>query len=261
MVDSIFDPLSNLLLLLSHRAVHRVDPSRFPSGKSRLSTAGNLFFAFLMIAVSLLLLVLSIQSIARHDGESETTDFHLPSIIAVSIALATKTALYLYCRQIGGVYSQVAILAQDHRNDIPVNAFGLMTSIAGSHLAWYIDPIGAIIIALVIAGIWARTAQNETLLLVGIAAPAELRGLITYLAVTHDERITAIDTVRAYHAGERVVVEVDIVLPEEMPLRETHDIAESLQVKLERLPEVERAYVHVDWESEHKPEHFWKKEM
>ena len=50
-------------------------------------------------------------------------------------------------------------------------------------------------------------------------------------------------------------MQVDIVLAEEMPLKEAHAIGESLQTKLEKLPEVERAFVHVDVEYEHKPEH------
>lgn len=44
-------------------------------------------------------------------------------------------------------------------------------------------------------------------------------------------------------------------------LRMTHDVAEELQIKLESLPDVERAYVHVDYETSHKPEHFLKKEL
>ncbi|VDM26040.1 unnamed protein product [Toxocara canis] len=33
----------------------------------------------------------------------------------------------------------------------------------------------------------------------------------------------------------------------EMKLRQTHDISEALQIKLERLPYVERAFVHCDY--------------
>jgi len=44
-------------------------------------------------------------------------------------------------------------------------------------------------------------------------------------------------------------------------LRSTHDVAEELQTKLESLPNVERAYVHVDYETSHAPEHFLKKEL
>jgi divalent metal cation (Fe/Co/Zn/Cd) transporter len=64
-----------------------------------------------------------------------------------------------------------------------------------------------------------------------------------------------IDTVRAYTFGSHYFVEVDIVLPCDMPLREGHDIGEALQEKLERLPEIERAFVHLDYEFTHQPEH------
>ena len=49
--------------------------------------------------------------------------------------------------------------------------------------------------------------------------------------------------------------QVDIELPEDLPLKEAHAIGESLQEKLEKLSEVERAFVHLDFECEHKPEH------
>jgi hypothetical protein len=63
-----------------------------------------------------------------------------------------------------------------------------------------------------------------------------------------------VDTCRAYYAGSNTFVEVDIVLPANMVLRDSHDIGESLQQKLESLPDVERAFVHADYETSHKPE-------
>lgn len=81
------------------------------------------------------------------------------------------------------------------------------------------------------------------------------------LAMTHSPMILAIDTVRAYTSGPRLLVEVDIVMDPNESLRATHDVAEELQTKLESLPDVERAYVHVDYETTHKPEHFLKKEI
>ena len=56
-------------------------------------------------------------------------------------------------------------------------------------------------------------------------------------------------------------MEVDIVMDPSESLRTTHDVAEELQMKLESLPDVERAYVHIDFETSHKPEHFLKKEL
>lgn len=77
--------------------------------------------------------------------------------------------------------------------------------------------------------------------------------------MTHSPQILALDTVRAYHSGPRIIVEVDVVMDAHATLRTTHDVAEELQMKLESLPDVERAYVHIDFETSHKPEHGVKK--
>jgi divalent metal cation (Fe/Co/Zn/Cd) transporter len=75
------------------------------------------------------------------------------------------------------------------------------------------------------------------------------------IALTHHPKVLQVDTCRAYHAGNNLFVEVDIVMDRETPLWESHDIGESLQIKLEKLINVERAFVHVDYETSHKPEH------
>ncbi|KAL3463286.1 hypothetical protein BJX64DRAFT_126744 [Aspergillus heterothallicus] len=260
MADSVFDPLSNLTLLLCNKTVNRVDPRKFPAGKARIETAGNISFCFLMIAVSVLLIAFSIRDLVG-GSDSETGDFHLPSVIAVAVAFCTKLALFLYCFALRNQVSQIRILWEDHRNDLLINGFGILTSVGGSKLRWWIDPMGAIILSVLISGLWLHTAYREFQLLVGVTADTKMQQLITYISMTHSPLITAIDTVRAYTSGPRLVVEVDIVMDPEESLRATHDVAEELQMKLESLPDVERAYVHVDYETTHKPEHNLKKEL
>lgn len=63
------------------------------------------------------------------------------------------------------------------------------------------------------------------------------------------------------------MVEVDLVLPETMSLKEAHDIGQSLQDRLEMVTSIERAFVHLgsyalyfcscvtDYETSHSPEH------
>ncbi|KAK3325356.1 hypothetical protein B0H66DRAFT_548097 [Apodospora peruviana] len=261
MADAIFDPLSNVTLILTNRAVRRVDPARFPSGKARLETVGNIVFCFLMTAVSLILIAFAARELAEHDGETAVKNFHLPSIIAVCVAFGTKLSLFLFTWSLKDRYSQIRILWQDHRNDLLVNGFGILTSVGGSKLAWWLDPAGAIVLSILISVIWLRTAFTEFLLLVGVVASVEIQQLITYVCVTHSPLVKQIDTVRAYHSGPRLIAEVDIVMDPEASLMETHDVAEALQFKLESLPDVERAYVHVDYETTHKPEHAYKKDL
>ena len=260
MADAIFDPLSNVTLILSNRAVKRVDPNRFPSGKARLETVGNIAFCFLMTAVSMIIIAFSVKDLVDN-SHGELKKFNLPSVIAVVIAFSTKFALFLYCWPLKDKYSQIDILWQDHRNDLLVNGFGILTSVGGSKLKWWLDPMGAIIISILISSIWMHTAFCEFLLLVGVTATVETQQLITYVCLTHSPAIEGIDTVRVYHSGPRLIAEVDVVMNASSSLRETHDIAEELQIKLESLPDVERAYVHVDYETTHKPEHAVKKDV
>ncbi|KAJ5224576.1 uncharacterized protein N7469_008079 [Penicillium citrinum] len=260
MADAIFDPMSNLTLLLCNKAVNRVDPRKFPAGKARIETAGNICFCCLMTAVSFIIIAFSIREIVE-GSDTLTSEFHLPSIIAVSVAFFTKLALFIYCFALRNQVSQIRILWEDHRNDLLINGIGVMTSILGSKVRWWIDPMGAIILSVIVSGLWLHSAYGEFQLLIGVTADTKMQQLITYIAMTHSPLITAIDTVRAYTSGPRLLVEVDIVMEANESLRATHDVAEELQIKLESLPDVERAYVHVDYETTHKPEHFLKKEL
>lgn len=110
-------------------------------------------------------------------------------------------------------------------------------------------------IALYTMSTWAKTVMENVWSLIGRTAPPEFLAKLTYLIWNHHERIKHIDTVRAYNFGTQYFVEVDIVLPEDMFLNQAHNIGETLQEKLEQLVEVERAFVHVDFDITNRLEH------
>lgn len=258
MVDSIFDPISNCIMLFCHRAARHADERQYPSGKSRMTTVGNICFCFIMACASAILIVESIRGIVDHLNDanaSNTEDFHLASVIAVTGAFCTKVCLMLYCWPLKSANSQIQILWEDHRNDLFINGLGIITSVLGSKVVWWIDPAGAMLLSVLIILSWGNTAFGEFTLLIGVSAKPEFLQLVTYTCVTHHPHILQLDTCRAYHSGEGIIIEVDIVMAKERTLLETHDVAEDLQNKLERLPGVERCYVHVDFETTHAPEH------
>ncbi|KAG6871603.1 hypothetical protein C0993_003005, partial [Termitomyces sp. T159_Od127] len=108
-------------------------------------------------------------------------------------------------------------------------------------------------IALGVIIAWYRTVYGEFELLAGKSAPHDFLQLIIYKAVTFSEDILKVDTVRAYHSGPDYFVEVDVVLDPNTPLWKAHDLCQQLQDKIEVLPNVERAFVHVDHEATHIP--------
>ncbi|KAK1757028.1 cation efflux family protein [Echria macrotheca] len=262
MADAVFDPLSNLMLIIANRATQNVDPNRFPSGRARLETVGNIVFCFLMMAVSFIIIAFSVQDLTERAATGGVNDFHPPALIAAATSFVVKLGLFAYCFTLRNHYSQVRILWQDHRNDLFINGFGILTSVGGSKIAWWIDPTGAIILSIAITVLWLRTAFSEFMLIVGIAASPETQQLVTYVSLTHNPTsISGIDTVRVYYSGPRLIVEVDVVMDDATQLSVAHDVAEGLQYKLESLPNIERAYVHVDYETKHKPEHAYVKHL
>jgi divalent metal cation (Fe/Co/Zn/Cd) transporter len=94
---------------------------------------------------------------------------------------------------------------------------------------------------------WSMTVLENVHSLVGWSAPPESMTVLTYLCWNHQKAVRHIDTVRAYTFGSHYFVELDIVLPCNMPLREHYDMGEALQEKPERLPKMERAFVHPDY--------------
>ncbi|KAJ2930014.1 hypothetical protein H1R20_g7067, partial [Candolleomyces eurysporus] len=253
-IDSVFDIGSNLLLWWLHRKAVSLDTSKWPVGGARLETIGNVIYGFLMGTVNLIVVIESIRSLATKEGDA-LEKFHLPSIISVGIALTVKFILFVYSFSIRKQSSQVLLLWEDHRNDLFINGFGILMSTGGSKLKWWLDPTGAIIIGLGIIISWVRTIYDQFGLLAGRSAPHEFLQLLIYKVATFDEDILKVDTVRAYHSGPSYFVEIDIVMDADTPLWKAHDLSQQLQDKIEVLPNVERAFVHVDYETTHYPEH------
>ncbi|XP_035539549.1 metal tolerance protein 11-like isoform X2 [Juglans regia] len=151
--------------------------------------------------------------------------------------------------------SMRTLFSDDHFFDVITNIIGLIAALLAKYIDDWMDPVGAIVLALYTIRTWSLTVLENVNSLVGRSAAPEYLQKLTYLCWNHHKAVRHIDTVRAYTFGSHYFVEVDIVLPAGMPLQEAHDIGESLQEKLELLPEIERAFVHLDYEYTHKPEH------
>jgi len=252
-VDSIFDIGSNVLLYWLHKKAARLDQNKWPVGGNRLETIGNIVYGSLMGSVNLVVIVEAIRRLVSHgDGAN---DLQIPALAAVASALGIKAILFLYCLSLRKASSQVHVLWEDHRNDIFINGFGLLMAALGSKIAWFLDPVGGLIIAFGVIISWSRTVYKQFELLAGKSAPHDFLQLVIYKAITFSNEIEALDTVRAYHSGPEYFVEVDVVMSGDTPLWRAHDLSQQLQDKLEELPGVERAFVHVDHETTHRPEH------
>jgi cation diffusion facilitator family transporter len=147
-------------------------------------------------------------------------------------------------------------LAQDHWNDSLSNgvaALALVAAVHSPHL-WCLDPLGAILISLYIIYSWFTTGKEQIEHLTGQSAPAEFIQELQDLANAFDDRLT-VDTVRAYHFGPKFLVEMEIVMDAATRLFESHDLGMELQYEIEGREEVERCFVHIDYQARPYDEH------
>ncbi|KAI8945881.1 cation efflux family-domain-containing protein [Xylaria longipes] len=242
------DLVSSFIIWITSRLAAKPSVYKYPVGRTRIETIGIILFCSLLTTVAVELLIESIRTLAG--GARESEPLQIIPLSFVGTAIVTKSSLMLYCLFYRR-YPSVHVFYIDHRNDIVVNSFGLTLSIIGNRVAWFVDPIGAIIIALLILFSWVSNAFEQVWLLVGKSAPRDFISKLIYLAVTHDSRILKVDTCRAYHSGQRYYVEVDIIMDTDTPLKISHDVSQSLQGKFEGLSDVERAFVHVDYDDDH----------
>ncbi|KAK1302327.1 Metal tolerance protein 10 [Acorus calamus] len=252
-LDSLLDLLSGFILWFTAHAMRKPNHYHYPIGKKRMQPVGIIVFASVMATLGFQILLesgreLLAQSHLTLDHEKEK--WMIGIMVSVTVV---KLGLTMYCRTFKNEI--VRAYAQDHLFDVITNSIGLATAVLAVRFQWWIDPVGAILIALYTIGNWARTVLENVWSLIGKTAPPDYLAKLTYLVWNHNEQIKHIDTVRAYTFGGHYFVEVDVVLPGDMLLNQAHDIGEALQEKLEQLPEIERAFVHVDFEFSHRPEH------
>lgn len=252
-LDSLLDLMAGGILWFTHLSMQNINIYKYPIGKLRVQPVGIIIFAAIMATLGFQVLIQAVEQLIEDKPPEKMSSLQLLWLYIIMLtATIVKLALWLYCRSSGNEI--VRAYAKDHYFDVVTNVVGLVAAVLGDKFYWWIDPVGAIILALYTIINWSGTVIENAVSLVGQSAPPEVLQKLTYL-VTRHPRVKRVDTVRAYTFGVLYFVEVDIELPEDLSLKEAHAIGETLQVKLEKLPEVERAFVHLDFECDHKPEH------
>lgn len=258
-LDSLLDLMAGGILWFTHLSMKKINIYKYPIGKLRVQPVGIVIFAAIMATLGLQILIQAVEQLIQHKPTEKMSSNQLLWLYAIMLsATAVKLALWLYCKSSRNEI--VRAYAKDHYFDVVTNVVGLIAAVLGNKFYWWIDPAGAILLAVYTIINWSGTVVENAVSLVGQSAPPEFLQKLTYLVIRHP-LVQRVEMIRAYTFGVLYFVEVDIELPEELPLKEAHVIGETLQNKIEKLTEVERAFVHLDFECDHKPEHIVRSKL
>jgi len=247
LVDSALDLLCTLIVWTTNRLVAwRLSTLRkkFPVGRRRLEPLGILVFSIIMVISFLSILQESVQKLMPLKGKAES----LPpiAIAALGATILIKGVIWFGCMPIKT--TQVQALAQDCKTDVIFNTLSLLFPLVGSAAGvWWLDPAGAGLLSLFIIYDWGETCFENVTRLSGQAAEDDLLRKLHYLAWRFSSVVDGFKSIKAYHAGDGIWCEFDILLDQETKLCHSHDVAETLQYCAESLTEVDRAFVTADY--------------
>ncbi|CAH8556961.1 unnamed protein product [Schistosoma rodhaini] len=259
LLDSCVDLASGGIMWFAARQMRKRKPYKYPEGRTRLEPLAVIVLSVFMGSISIQLLAESIQAIVRmSQNNQEAPNVNDLALGIMASVIVTKLILWIVCFKYGAGMA-IDALKTDQRNDILTNAASILFSGLAGRLQQYenlkyLDPVGAILIGSYILYSWYQLGAEQIRNLAGHTASPSFIQKIAFVCLNYHPLIEQLDTIRAFHFGENFLVEVDIVLPKEMCLKEAHDIGEGLQKKLEKLETVERAFVHLDYEFSHRPE-------
>jgi divalent metal cation (Fe/Co/Zn/Cd) transporter len=214
-----------------------------------------------MVVSFLQILQESVQKLLPR-GDHSTADLPPAAIASMAATIGVKGFIWIGCARIKT--TQVQALAQDCKTDVYFNSLSLLFPLIGNKLdVWWLDPLGATILSLFIIYDWAGTCLANVSRLTGEAADDRTARKMLYMAYRFSPLVAGFKTMKAYHCGDGIWVEVDILMDEHTPLKRTHDVSETLQYCLEGLlsvrgvgdlpadsalglSEVDRAFVTID---------------
>ncbi|KAI2473534.1 hypothetical protein F4781DRAFT_419332 [Annulohypoxylon bovei var. microspora] len=252
LVDAVLDFLSTVIVWTTTWLISRQDQYKYPVGRRKLEPLGVLVFSVIMITSFVQVALESCQRLASPDHE--LVEVGIPALSIMLGTVLIKGLCWLWCRLVKN--SSVQALADDAMTDVIFNMGSIFFPIVGFYAKiWWMDALGGLILSLVVIFNWSQTSLQHIKNLTGFSATADQRNILLYLAMRFANTIKQIQGLQAYHAGDKLNVEVDIILDASTTLRDSHDLCESLGYVLESVPIVDRAFVHADYASYNLPTH------
>ena len=166
---------------------------------------------------------------------------------ALVFSMAGNMILARYLRRRGEELESPAILANavESENDIWTSLAALAGVSAAAVGAAVLDPLAGIVVGIWIVWGGYRFGRQNIDYLMGKSPGQELVDRIRAIAL-EIRGVRGVHDVRPHYVGHRIHVEVHVEVDQELTTRQSHDVGGNVRAALERLPGVDRAFIHVD---------------
>ncbi|QRN84220.1 cation transporter [Chloroflexota bacterium] len=241
--NSVSDVIYSLAMVVGLWVALQPPDITHPQGHSRFEPLVGLVVAVMMTLAGYEALR---SSIARFLAGGEVIEIDLPMIILLASA-AVKAAMFFIITKISKEVESPTLraTAKDHLSDVLTSIAAFIGILGSNWIGPLLDPIAGVLVALWIFRAAFDAGKENLAYLTGAGADKELREKIIEKA----RNVPGVENVHhmmSDYVGPKLIVDMHINLPGDKTLDEVHDINDRVIEALESMPEIDRAYVHVE---------------
>ncbi|MDU2995171.1 MAG: cation diffusion facilitator family transporter [Clostridium sp.] len=242
-MHSLSDVITTIGVIIGLKLSHKEADKSHPYGHEKIESITSLFLAIVLFLVAISIGYSGIIKIINHSYV--TPGFS--AIIAAIISIIVKELMYWYTIKYANQINSPSLKADawHHRSDA-LSSAGALIGIAGARMGYtFLDPLVAIIIALVIIKVAFDISKQSISQLIDEAASEEDIQVII-------DRINSIDGIyeiknlKTRKHSNRLYVDVDISVDATLTVEEGHKIALYVHNLIEEDSRIKHCMVHVN---------------
>ena len=241
--NSLTDIIASVIVYISVKMSSKKADKEHPFGHYRAEPIAGLIVAIFTGILGFEVIKIAFTRLLAR----ESIVASLVPILVLAFTLALKLFMYIYTKKIGIKINSTAILASatDHRNDVLISTAALV-GVSGAYLGYaFLDPLVALIIGVWIIVAGYNIGKDNIKFLIGAAPGRELMDKLREISLSV-KGVKGIHDVKAHYVGVLLQIEAHISVDKRLTLSKAHAIGKNVSRELEKLEQVDRAFVHID---------------
>ena len=246
-IHSASDVFSTFVVIAGVKMSHKVSDKEHQYGHERLECVAAILLSVMLTLVALGIGYSGVQKILF----IEPQDMQIPGSLALwaaVISVITKEIMFWYTRSAANKINSGALMADawHHRSDA-LSSVGSFVGILGARMGYPIlDPLTSIVICCMILHASWEVFKDATEKMVDHSCAPETEKRFIKL-VEQVQGVEHLDSIHTRMFGNRIYVDMEISVQDQLPLIEAHRIAETVHQALEaNFPLVKHCMVHVN---------------
>ena len=242
-INSAGDIFASLMTFIGNKIASEPDDEDHNLGHGKAEYIFSMFISISMILVSAKLLYDSVMTLIL----GSELKFSCFLVIVCIITIITKISLYIYVRRINKKYKNILLEAnmEDHRNDCIVTTFTLISVLLTIVNIYWFDSIVGIGISIWICYTGVKIFLESYNVLMDRSVDEKTKDIILDLAHSYKD-IKSIKDIISSPVGYKYIIFLTIQVDGEMSTKNSHNLADCLELDISKLEKVYKAIVHVE---------------